>query len=228
MDLSAQQDFKVRVVAIDEQPIFLDGLRGRLKEVAGNVEIVAEAHDGDTAYQLAASLLPHVILMEMNLKSSNLSSLEVTKKIKEDFPDTKILILSSDDSIDSIMGALRAGASGYLLKPVGIQELKDAIFTVISHGSVLSPTVAQKLLMVLSHPVAKQYVPTERELEILKNVELGMSNKAIATKMFLSSRTIEVHLTHIFQKLAVSSRTEAVIQAIKIGLIPAPKLEQSL
>ena len=224
MELPAQSEFKVRVLAVDEHPIFLDGLRVRLEEVAAGVEIIAEAHDGDTAYQLAASLMPHVILMEMSLKSSKLSSLEATKKIKEEFPDTKILILSADDSIDSIMGALHAGASGYLLKTISIHDLKDAIFTVMSHGSVLSPSVAHKLLTVLSHPVAKQYVPTDRELDILKYIELGFSNKKIAEKLFLSPRTVEVHLSHIFQKLAVTSRTEAVMQAIRIGLIPAPNV----
>ena len=227
MNCSTKQKIKVRVVAVDDQPIFLDGLRGRIKDVADGIEIVAEAHDGDSAYQLAGSLMPHVILMEISLKSSNLTSLEALKKIKDDFPETKVLILSADDSIDSIMGALRGGASGYLLKTVSIQELKDAIFTVISHGSVLSPKVAQKLLTVLSHPVAKAYVPTVRELEILQNMELGLTNKSIATKMFLNTRTVEAHMSHIFQKLGVSSRTEAVVQAIRIGLIATPRLEET-
>lgn len=225
MDLPDQPETKIRVLAVDEHPIFLEGLTSRLKEVAEGVEIIGEAHDGETAYQLAASLMPHVILMEMSLKSSKVSALEATKKIVEEFPDTKILILSADDSMESIMGALRSGASGYLLKSVSIQELKDAIFTVMRDGSVLSPQVAHKLLTVLSHPTIKHYVPTGRELEILKYMESGFTNKNIATKMFLSCRTIEVHLSHIYQKLGVTSRTEAVVKSIKLGILPAPVVE---
>lgn len=226
MDLPVHSEKRVRVVIVDEQPIYLDGLRSQLLEFAADIEVVAEAYDGDTAFQLAVSLLPDVILMDMSRKSSKCSTLEATKRINEAFPNIKILILSADDSIESIMGTLRAGASGYLLKSVSIQELKEAIFTMMNHGCVLTPAVAQKLLSVLSHPVASPCVLSERELEILKDIKSGLSNKAIANKLRLSTRTIEVHVSHIFQKLAVSSRTQAVMKAIKLGILVAPALEQ--
>ena len=223
MEELLQSEFTVRVIAIDEHPIFIDGLRNRLGDIAKQVEIVAELHDVDDAYQLVATLKPDLILMGIAFKYSTYSSIEIARKIKQDFPQIKILILSSDDSIDSIMGALRAGANGYLLKSISISDLKGAIFNVMSGGSVLCPTVAQKLLEVLNHPVSRLYIPTTRELDILGYVALGETNKEIARNMFLSPRTVEVHLSHIFQKLGVSSRTECVLRAISLGLVPSPE-----
>ncbi len=226
MKATKQSEFTIRVLAIDEHPLFIDGIRARLKEIAPEVQIVAELNEVDTAYQLAASVLPDLILMGISFKTSKSSSIDMAKKIKDDFPNIKILILSGDDSIESIMGALRSGASGYLLKSVSVSDLKDAIFTVMSHGSVLCPAVAHKLLEVLNHPISKLYIPTVRELEILEFMKKGSPIKLIASQMFLSPRTVEVHMSHIYQKLGVSSRTEAVMKAISVGLIPGPKIEQ--
>ncbi len=228
MELQVEPEVKIRILAVDEHLIFLDGLRSRLKDVAKEIEIVAQANDGDTAYQMASTLMPHVVLMEMSLNSSKLSGLEAARKIKEDFPETKVLILTADDSSAAIMGALRAGASGYLLKTISIEELKEAIITVMNNGSALSPSVAQKVLMVISRPVTENCTPTARELQILEYMELGITNKEMAKKLFLSPRTIEVHMSHIFQKLGVSSRTEAVVRALRIGLLSLPPLEKAV
>jgi len=213
------------VLVVDDHPIYLDGLKMHLHEEGGGIKVVGEANQGSTAYHLASELQPNIVLMDLFLKTSPLSGIEATKLIKEHFPHIQVVILSADDSIDSIMGALKAGANGYLLKTVTPRELKEAIASVLSHGSVLNPAVAQKLLTVMNHPVIKTFTPTERELQILALIVDGATNKLIAQELFLSVRTVEAHIHNLFEKLGVSSRTEAVVQAIRIELVESPNIQ---
>lgn len=215
-------DSPITVIVVSNEPIFLFGLTELLKKFENDLRIIEIASDAVTAYALAINLKPQVMLMDLSLRASEPSTIQVTLKIKNDRPDTKILILTADESVDSIMGALRAGASGYLLKSVTVQELRDAVSIVVQNGSVLSPPVARKVLQVMNKPVAKYFTTTEREIQILELLVNGATNKSIAKTLSLSVRTIESHTAKIFQKLGVSSRTEAVVQAIRIGIIEPP------
>lgn len=213
-------DPQIRVLVVDDHPIFRLGVCERVKSIGENVELVGEASDGFAAHSLAAALHPHVILMDLDMPGA--SGLEATQNIKRDFPEIQIIILSASAETYEINEVLQAGANGFLLKSVTGPELQEAIFAVMAGGSVLSPSVTRSLLTALSNPVATSERLTEREMEILQMVSTGATNKSISKEIFLSTRTIEAHIHNIFQKLGVSSRTEAVTQAIRDGLIKTP------
>jgi len=211
---------EVRVLVVDDHPIFRLGVSERVKAIGGNVILVGEASDGFAAQKLTAALHPHVILMDLNMPG--ISGIEVTRNIKADFPEIQIIILSASAEIHEINEVLQAGANGFLLKSVTGPELQEAIFAVMDGGSVLTPSVTRSLLTALSQPVATSTSLSEREIEILEMASTGATNKNIAKTLFLSMRTIETHMHNIFQKLGVSSRTEAVTQAIRDKLIKNP------
>ena len=220
------KSFKVRVLVVSNHPIFLLGLQDQLKALDPQLNIVGVAHDAASTLERVAELAPEIVLMDLHLHTSSISSIEATSRIKSHFPSAKVIILTADDSVESIISALKAGASGYLLKSVTIVELRDAIYAVLSHGSVLSPSVAQKVLSVMSHPIVKVLTATDREIEILELMALGTSNKGIAKELSLSVRTVEAHVHKVFQKFGVSSRTEAVMAAIRTGIISSPVPDQ--
>lgn len=212
---------EIRILIVDDHPIFRLGVSERVKAIGGSIELVGEASDGFEAQKLTAALHPHVILMDLDMPG--ISGIEVTRNIKADYPEIQIIILSAAAEVDEINEVLQAGANGFLLKSVTGPELQEAIFAVIAGGSVLSPSVTRRLLPLLSHPVATSETLTEREIEILEMVSSGATNKNIGKQISLSVRTVEAHIHNIFQKLGVSSRTEAVTQAIRDGLIKTSK-----
>jgi len=219
---------QVRMLVVSNQPIFLFGLREQLKVIDPEIQIVGVAEDAVSAFDKIPELSPDIVLMDLSLHISAISTVEATAKLKADFPSAQVIILTADDSIESIMSALKAGASGYLLQTVSILELQEAIYAVHEGGSVLTPSVAQKVLAVMSHPVVKLLTATEREIEILELLALGSTNKSIAKHLSLSVRTVEAHVHKIFQKFGVASRTEAVMAAIRAGLISSPTEEKQL
>lgn len=210
-------DEEIRILVVDDHPIFRLGVCERIKEIGGRVALVGEATDGFDAQKMVGALRPHLILMDLNMPG--ISGIEATRNIKSEFKDIHIIILSSDDETDDVNAALQAGASGYLLKSVTGPELQEAIFAVMDGGSALSPSVARRLLTILTQPISAANSLSEREVQILKLVSTGATNKSISKELFLSTRTVESHVHKIFQKLGVSSRTEAVTQAIRDGLI---------
>lgn len=221
MKLSAEQNDAIRVLVVDDHPIFRLGVSERVKAIGGNVELVGEATDGFEAQKLTAVLHPHVILMDLNMPG--ISGIEVTRNIKRDFPEIQIIILSASAETYEINEVLQAGANGFLLKSVTGPELQEAIFAVVAGGSVLSPSVTRSLLTALSQPATTSTSLSEREIEILEMVSAGATNKSIGKELFLSMRTVETHIHNIFQKLGVSSRTEAVTHAIRNNLIQNPR-----
>lgn len=221
MSSKPRQDDEIRVLIVDDHPIFRLGVCERINSIGGRVKLSGEASDGLKAFELARTLRPHVILMDLNMPG--VSGIEATRKIKADFPEIQILILSASAEASEIGEVLQAGAAGFLLKSVTGPELQEAIFTVMEGGSVLSPSVTRSLLTALSQPTAVPGRLSERELEILSMVSTGATNKFIGKELFLSMRTVETHIHNIFHKLGVSSRTEAVTQAISDGLIKNPK-----
>ena len=214
---------KIRILIADDHTLVREGTRERL-EREEDFEVVGEAADGEEAVDLARKLKPNVAIIDIAMP--NLNGIEATKQIKADQPATSILVLSAYDNDQYIYAVLEAGASGYLLKNVRGAQLVDAIRDVSAGEVVLDPHVARKVVQwfsTMSH--GKSVVEglpdhvSERELEVLKLAAKGMSNKEIAGELALSVRTVQSHLGNIFDKLGVSSRTEAVLRALNEGWI---------
>lgn len=202
----------IRVLVVDDHPIFRAGICERLKTTEGLITVVGEGSDGNQAYELAAKLRPQVILMDIAMPG--MTGIEATQKISHDFPEIEIIILSVYDDDQYVNAALQAGASGYLLKTVEEGELQDAVIKVSNGGSALSATVARGVLTRISDPSYSAHGMSDRELQVLELAARGLTNKNIAKELFLSIRTIEAHMRNVFEKLGVSSRTEAVTQAV--------------
>ena len=213
----------------DDHPLVCEALRQAL-DSEEDMEVVAEAADGEEAVKLASELKPDVAVMDIVMPKLN--GIEATRKIKEIAPDTAILILTAYDDDEYILGLLDAGAAGYLLKSARGRDLVGAIRAIRSGESVLHPEIIAKLLKRATMAPAREYktsgLLSERESEILKLVTSGMSNKEIAEKLFLSQRTIKAHLTNIFNKLNVASRSEAIVKGLQWGLVTLENTEDKL
>jgi DNA-binding NarL/FixJ family response regulator len=215
---------KIRILIADDHTLVREGTRERL-EREDDFEVVGEAADGEEAVKLAQELKPNVAIIDIAMP--NLNGIEATKQIKANQPATSILVLSAYDNDQYIYAVLEAGANGYLLKNVRGAQLVDAIRDVSAGEVVLDPHVARKVVQWFSSmsrgkPGGVEGLPdhiSERELEVLRLAARGMSNKEIAAELALSVRTVQSHLGNIFDKLGVSSRTEAVLRALKEGWV---------
>jgi DNA-binding NarL/FixJ family response regulator len=211
---------KIKVIIADDHVLFREGTRS-LIDHEKDMEVVGEASDGEEAINLVTKLHPHVVLMDISMPKVN--GIEATRRIKEDFPSTAVLILTAYDNDQYIVALLEAGAAGYLLKNVSGSDLVNAIRAVYAGEAVLHPGIAQKVFSRLGSAGrgAEESVQlaelSEREMEILKLAAKGMSNQDIATQLYLSRRTVQAHLANIFRKMDVGSRTEAVLQALRKG-----------
>ena len=212
----------IRILIADDHAVVREGTR-RILEQEEDLQVVAEAVDGEEAVKLATELRPDVAIIDISMP--NLDGIGATRKIKELCPAINVLILSVYDDDQFVFSLLEAGAAGYLLKSVSSRELIDAVRAVNAGESVLHPSVARKVLdrFVPTPDGLKHRVPfealSEREKEILKLATGGLSNKEIADRLCISIRTVQGHLTHIFNKLQVGSRTEAVVKGLKEGWV---------
>jgi len=183
------------------------------------MEVVGEAGDGEEAVKLANELKPDVIVMDIRMPKLN--GIEATKKIKELEPSIAVLVLTAYENDQYIFALLEAGAAGYLLKGVRVQEVIEAIRAVYAGESVLHPVIARRVINRVVAPVPAEAPVSEplseREMEVLKLAAKGISNKDIADELFLSPRTIQAHLGNIFNKLGVASRTEAILHGLRKG-----------
>jgi NarL family two-component system response regulator LiaR len=217
---------KLTVLIADDHPLVREALH---RTLAGedDIEVVAEAGDGDEAVKLASELKPNVAVMDIVMPKLN--GIEATRKIKEIAPDTAILILTAYDDDEYVLGLLDAGAAGYLLKSARGRDLVGAIRAIRSGESVLHPKIIAKLLKRATVAPAEEHkaseLLSERESEVLKLVTSGMSNKEIAEKLFLSQRTVKAHLTSVFNKLNVASRSEAIVKGLQWGLVTLENTE---
>jgi len=212
---------KIRILVADDHGVVREGTR-RILEQEEDLSVVAEAADGEEAVRLATHFKPDVVVMDIAMPK--MDGIEATKRIKELCPQIAVLIFSAYDDEQFILRVLEAGAAGYLLKSIRSRELIDAIRAVRAGEAVLHPSIARKVLnrFVPAPGKAKESAAeslTEREMEILRLASRGLSNQDIAKELFLSVRTVQGHLGHIFSKLQVSSRTEAVVHGLKAGWI---------
>lgn len=205
----------IRVLLADDHPIVRDGLVAVL-ELQPDMEVVGEAGDGPAAVEKARLLKPDVVLMDLQLPGC--SGAEATRQILADSPQTRVLILTAYDTDEGILEAVRAGATGYLLKGAHRNELVQAIRLVASGGSLLQPALVARLLEHRT-PEGTHEALSERELEVLKLVVQGLRNKEISDVLGIAERTVKFYTGIIFQKLGVTSRTEAVAAALKQGLV---------
>jgi len=209
---------KIRVLVADDHPAFREGLV-RVMAEQGDIEVIAQAGDGEEAVKLASQLRPDVAVLDVAMPKLN--GIEATKSIKAACPNTAVLIVSAYGYGPYVLGAIEAGASGYLLKDARLWELVSAVRSLHAGEKVLDPAVARKVIDRLPYAIGKsrEAFPDlhQRELEVLKLTAKGLSNKEIASALSISVRTVQAHLVNIFTKLGVKSRTEAVVHALREG-----------
>ncbi|HET8614898.1 MAG TPA: response regulator transcription factor [Actinomycetales bacterium] len=210
----------IRVLVADDHALYRRGLEMVLGQEEG-IEIVGEASDGAEAIRRVEELLPDVVLMDIRMPRR--SGIEACTAIKDVVPSTKIVILTISDEESDLYEAVRAGANGYLLKDVPGEEIAAGIRAVAGGQSLISPSMASKLLSEFASMIKKSEerpqmpVPrlTERELEVLKLVARGMANRDIAKELFISENTVKNHVRNILEKLQLHSRMEAVVYAVR-------------
>ncbi len=213
---------KIEILIADDHAVVRDGTR-RILEQEADLQVVAEAANGEEAVRLAGSSKPDVAIIDISMPK--VDGIEATKQIKKLYPSIAVLILTAYDDDQFVFSLLEAGAAGYLMKSVRGNELTEAVRQVYAGESVLHPAIARKVLNRFvpapSEPAGQKSseVLSEREIEVLKLATGGMSNQDIADNLCLSLRTVQAHLGHIFNKLQVSSRTEAVVHALKEGWV---------
>jgi NarL family two-component system response regulator LiaR len=213
---------KIKILIADDHAVVREGTR-QILEGEPDLEVVAEAADGEEAIELADKFKPDLAIIDISMPK--VDGIEATRKIKALYPAMAVLILTAYDDDQFVFSLLEAGAAGYLLKSVRGKELIDAVRQVHAGESVLHHSITRKVLnrfVVAPEPsnTPKEKILSEREIEVLRLASQGLNNQDIADKLFLSLRTVQAHLAHIFNKLQVSSRTEAVVKALKEGWIP--------
>lgn len=215
---------KIKVMLVEDHVLVREGTR-ELLDQENDLQVLVEAGDGEEAVRLAAEHSPDVIIMDIAMPKLN--GIEATKQIKATNPAIAILVLTAYDDDQYIFAFLEAGAAGYLLKDATMNDLIQAIRAVHAGESVLHPTVARKVINYFARHIDKRYTDdydrsgtdhlTDREMEVLKLAAKGMTNREIATELTISTRTVQVHLSNVFSKLGVGSRTEAVLYALRKG-----------
>jgi DNA-binding NarL/FixJ family response regulator len=212
----------ISVCLVDDQTLVRQGIRSLL-ELSDDIRVVAEAADGAQAVELIPKIKPDVVLLDMRMP--NLSGLDVLNALaeKEQLPATIILTTFDDDQL--VLAGLKAGAKGYLLKDVSLEQLVDAVKTVAAGGSLVQPVVTQRLLTGLKH-MSNEFASldrpdplTERETEILRLMAGGFSNKEIANSLGVAEGTVKNHVSNILSKLGVRDRTRAVLKAFELGIV---------
>jgi len=210
----------IRVLIADDHAIVRKGIRATLTETGG-FDIVAEAADGNEAVRAALTLFPDVILMDLLMP--HVDGIEAIRRICSAQPEARILVLTSFAADDKVFPAIKAGALGYLLKDSSPEALVHSIYQVYHGEPSIHPTIARKLLKEIAQPKEAQPVPAEaitaREMEVLRLVGSGLSNRQIAEKLVISEPTVRVHVSNILGKLHLATRTQAALYAVREGLV---------
>lgn len=223
---TAEAPEAIRTLIVDDHALFRRGLEMVL-EAEPDIELVGEASDGEEAVRVAGESLPDVVLMDIRMPRS--SGIEACRALKEVAPSAKIVILTISDEEEDLFDAIRAGALGYLLKDIPLDEVADAVRAVYGGQSLINPSMAAKLLTEFAalarrdedEPPQQLRAPrlTDREIEVLRLVARGMNNRDIAKELFISENTVKNHVRNILEKLQIHSRMEAVMVAVREKLI---------
>jgi DNA-binding NarL/FixJ family response regulator len=216
----------IRVILADDHAVVRKGIREFL-ETDDALTVMAEASNGDEALKLIRELLPDVAVLDIQMPGQ--SGIDVTRAVRAARLPVGVLLLTAFDDEPYIRAALQAGANGYVLKTAEAQDIIEAVQAVQEGKSAIDPAITRKLLAQMSRPEAVE-APleplTERELEVLRLTAKGYTNKAIGAQISISDRTVQGHLAKIYDKLHAASRTEAVMRAVTLGLIP-PNLDEA-
>ena len=210
----------IKLMLVDDHAVLRDGLRN-IFELEDDIVVVGEAVSGEDALDKVKSCMPDVVLMDINMPNKN--GVEVTGIIKKLYPDIKVLILTMHSHDEFFMAAIREGADGYLLKDAPSNQVVEAVRTVARGESVIHPSMTKKLLSFHQNQEQTQDSSlTEREREVLLCLVEGLSNKEIAERLFISDKTVKIHVSKIFKKFDKKSRSQVVIYAVQNQLVPMP------
>ena len=207
----------IKVLIADDHTVLRHGLR-LILDSADGLTVVGEAADGEAAVAIALELKPEVVLMDVNMPV--IDGIEATRRIRAAQPDIQILMLTISQKDKDLIGAIKAGAKGYLLKSAEASEVIESIQRVASGEAILPPTMMARVLDELANPAPEPKQLTERETDILKLVACGLGNKEIGGELHISENTVKTHMRHILEKLNLSNRAEAAAYAVRTGLIP--------
>jgi DNA-binding NarL/FixJ family response regulator len=214
---------KIRVLVADDETLVRDGLRA-IAELEGDIEIVGDAATGGEAVQLARTLRPDVVLMDIRMPG--MDGLEATRAIMREPSPPRVLVLTTFDSNEFVYQAMKAGASGFLLKDVRRGQLADAIRTAVAGDTLLAPAITRRLIeQFCRQPAPGEGTPaqltglTSRELQVLRLVGRGQSNATIGSTLFIAETTVKTHVAHILTKLGLADRAQAVVLAYETGLL---------
>lgn len=211
---------KTRILLADDHPLLREAMRSSIDQQE-DMEVVGEAGDGEEAVRLSLEMEPDIVIMDIVMPRMN--GIEASKRIKTVNPTTAVLILTAYDDDRYVLGLLEAGAAGYLLKSARIRDVLEAIRTIRMGESVVHPSIIAKLLAYTgrtgkdSDEVRREHLLSAREMQVVRLVAKGMSNKDIAVHLGLTVRTVKAHLSNIFVKLDVASRTEAILKGLREG-----------
>ncbi|WP_158842845.1 response regulator [Saccharothrix deserti] len=208
---------RIRVLLVDDHRMFRAGVRALL-EGEPDLEVVGETGDGEGAIRLTAELRPGVVLMDLRLagEGGGMDGVEATRRILTTTPGAAVVVLTSYGTEADVVRAMTAGARGYVLKAGAPDELFQAVRTAAGGGVGLAPDAAARVVSRLTNP---EPVLTEREVEVIRLVARGLSNRAIATSLFLTEATIKTHLVRLYRKLGADNRVGAVSEAVRRGLV---------
>jgi len=210
----------IRIVVADDHALFREGLR-RILDLEKDIKIVGEAKDGSETLELIDRLRPDVILMDISLPGPN--GIRITRKIRKKHKKLQVIMLSMYEDTAHIIESFQAGASGYVIKTGPSSELLQTIRSVFREGVSIPPVIERKLLKGIRQPELfaepKRVTLTKREVRILNLVASGSTNKEIATRLFISEKTVKNHLNHIYRKLGVKNRAQAVVEGLRRNYI---------
>jgi DNA-binding NarL/FixJ family response regulator len=225
--LSIDGEGTIRVVVVDDQRLFTKGLSGLVDMLEG-VEVVGVAYDGEEAVALCRQTEPDVVLMDISMPK--MDGISATREIRSLLPQTAVIILTAHEEDEQVFEGMKAGAQGYLLKDAEPEDLSRAIRTVYAGDTIIAPDLAQKMLNTFesgkSSGSSRLMPPlTERELEVIRALAQGKSDRQIANSLGISEKTVRNHTSNIYRKLHIFDRTQAVIYAIREGVIDVEELE---
>ena len=225
--MDKDEEVTIRVAVVDDQRLFTRGLSG-LVDMLPETEVVGVAYDGEEAVELCRKEEPDVVLMDISMPK--MDGISATREIRDLLPQTAVIILTAHEDDEHVFEGIKAGAQGYLLKDAELEDLSRAILTVHAGTTIIAPDLAQKMLNTFESgesPAGTRLVPplTDRELEVIRALAQGKSDRQIAQSLGISEKTVGNHTSNIYRKLHIFDRTQAVIYAVREGIIDVEELE---